>query len=42
MTTVFNELPEALRKALEAAFEITEPMPVRDCSTTFLPAAISG
>lgn len=38
MTTVFNELPEALRKALEAAFEITEPMPVQEASYPLIAA----
>lgn len=39
MTTVFNELPEALRKALEAAFEITEPMPVQEASYPLIAAS---
>lgn len=38
MTTVFNELPEALRKALAAAFEITEPMPVQEASYPLIAA----
>lgn len=38
MTTVFNELPEALREALEAAFEITEPMPVQEASYPLIAA----
>lgn len=38
MTTVFNELPEALRKALEAAFEITEPLPVQEASYPLIAA----
>ena len=38
MTTVFNELPEALRKSLEAAFEITEPMPVQEASYPLIAA----
>ena len=38
MTTVFNELPEALREALEAAFDITEPMPVQEASYPLIAA----